>query len=317
MNYLTWHLHRNQVIFAAAALVALAVLLVATGTQMAHDYSSALSTCAASRSCGDLSEELFQGDGLVLDFVSAVSIGAPLLLGIFWGAPLIAKEMDEGTHRLVWAQSITRRRWMAAKVGWVVAAAVAWGASMTALVTWWHSPENALNGRLGSGHFDIQGIVPVAYSVFAVALGVAIGTWTGRVMAAAAGVLGAFAAVRSLVVLYVRPYYLAPLTARLSLGGAALPGNPWVLSKTLVNAAGHPETVSSTFGYVPAACHSAVFKGPSALSSCLQAQGYRWLVSYQPASRFWEFQAIEAAIFVVLAAALVLVALWRVDRADA
>jgi hypothetical protein len=136
-------------------------------------------------------------------------------------------------------------------------------------------------------------------------------------MAAAAGVLGAFAAVRSLVVLYVRPYYLAPLTARLSLGGAALPGNPWVLSKTLVNAAGHPETVSSTFGYVPAACHSAVFKGPSALSSCLQAQGYRWLVSYQPASRFWEFQAIEAAIFVVLAAALVLVALWRVDRADA
>ena len=206
---------------------------------------------------------------------------------------------------------------MATKVGWVLAAAVAWGASMTALVTWWHGPENALYGRLDSGHFDIQGIVPIAYSVFAAALGIAIGTCTGRVMAAAAGVLGGFAAVRSLVVLYLRPHYLAPLTARRSLGGAALPGNPWVLSKTLVNAAGHPEAVTSTFGYVPAACHSAVFKGPSALSSCLQARGYRWLVSYQPASRFWEFQAIEAALFVTLAVALVLLALLRVERVDA
>jgi hypothetical protein len=317
MNYLTWRLHRNQVIFAATALVALAVLLLVTGTQMAHDYSSALSTCATSRSCSDLSDELFQGDGLVLDFVTAVSIGGPLLLGMFWGAPLIAKEIDEGTHRLVWAQSITRRRWMATKVGWVLAAAVAWGASMSALVTWWHSPENALYGRLDSGHFDIQGIVPIAYSLFAVALGIAIGTCTGRVMAAAAGVLGGFAAARSLVVLYVRPHFLAPLTARLSLGGAALPGNPWVLSKTLVNAAGRAEAVTSAFGYVPAACHSAVFKGPSALSRCLQAQGYHWLVRYQPASRFWEFQAIEAALFVTLAAALVLLALRRVERADA
>ena len=317
MNYLTWRLHRNQVIFGAAALGALAVLLLVTGSQMAHDYSSAVSTCAASRSCGGLSDELFQGDGLVMDFVSAVSIGVPLLLGIFWGAPLIAKEVEEGTHRLVWAQSITRRRWIATKVGWALAAVVAWGASMTALVTWWHSPENALYGRLGSGHFDIQGIVPIAYGLFAVALGIVIGTWTSRVMASAAGVVGGFAAVRSLVVLYVRPHYLAPLTARLPLGGAALPGNPWVLSRTLVNAAGHPEAITSTFGYVPAACHSAVFRGPVALSRCLQAQGYHWLVKYQPASRFWKFQAIEAALFVALAAALVLLALRRVERADA
>jgi len=317
MNYLTWRLHRHQVIFAASALVAMAVLLVVTGSRMAHDYNSALSTCAASQSCGNLSDELFQGDGLLLDFVSAVAIGGPLLLGIFWGAPLIAKEIEEGTHRLAWAQSITRRRWMATKLGWVLAAAVAWGASMTALVTWWHSPENALYGRLDSGHFDIQGIVPIAYAVFAVALGIAIGTWTRRVMASAAGVLGGFAAVRSLVVLYVRPHYLGPLTAKLPLGGAVLPGNPWVLSKTLVNGAGHPKALTSTFGYVPAACHSAVFKGPSALSSCLRAQGYHWLVRYQPASRFWEFQAIEAALFVTLATALVLLALRRVERADA
>jgi hypothetical protein len=145
MNYLTWRLHRNQAIFAGAALVALCVLLVITGAQMAHEYSSAVSSCAATRSCGDLSDELFHGDGFILDFVTAVSIVVPLLLGIFWGAPLIAKEIDEGTHRLAWGQSITRRQWLMVKVGWALAAALVWGASMTALVTWWHGPENALS----------------------------------------------------------------------------------------------------------------------------------------------------------------------------
>ncbi len=113
--------------------------MVVTGTQMAHDYSSALSTCAASQSCGNLSDEMFQGDGLLLDFVSAVAIGGPALLGIFWGAPLIAKEIEEGTHRLAWAQDIFNE---AALDGWDPVVLVATGSGRpqwTALVALWHS----------------------------------------------------------------------------------------------------------------------------------------------------------------------------------
>jgi hypothetical protein len=317
MNHLTWRLHRNQALFAGGALVALAALLLVTGTKMAHDYTSAVSTCAATRSCGDLGDELFQGDGLIVDFVTAVSIVVPLLLGIFWGAPLVAKEIDEGTHRLAWAQSVTRQRWMMVKVGWALAAALVWGASMTALVTWWHGPENKLFGRLVTGHFDIQGIAPVAYSLFAVALGIAIGAWTGRVMLAAAGVLGGFAAVRSVVLLYVRPHYMAPVTTSLALGQDSPPGNPWVLSRALANGAGHRVATNDHYAYVPASCHGSVFRGPTALSDCLKAHGYHWLVTYQPASRFWDFQAIEAGLFLLLAAVLVLFAFWRIERMDA
>jgi hypothetical protein len=37
-------------------------------------------------------------------------------------------------------------------------------------------------------------------------------------------------------------------------------------------------------------------------------------VLYQPAGRFWAFQAIEASVFVGLAAALLGVAIWRLNR---
>jgi len=66
---------------------------------------------------------------------------------------------------------------------------------MAVLVTWWRSPENALgipDSRLAAGVFDIQGIVPVAYSVSAVALGIAAGSMFRRVLPAMAVTLGAF-----------------------------------------------------------------------------------------------------------------------------
>jgi len=95
----------------------------------------------------------------------------PLLFGLFWGAPLVAKELEEGTQDLVWVQGVTRRRWMTSNVSWTLIAAVLWGAAMSALVSWWRGPEDILKGGRFGVSFDITGLVPVAYTVFAVALG--------------------------------------------------------------------------------------------------------------------------------------------------
>jgi hypothetical protein len=40
-------------------------------------------------------------------------------------------------------------------------------------------------------------------------------------------------------------------------------------------------------------------------------------MTYQPADRFWTFQAIEAAIFTGLAALLAVLTLWRMRTRDA
>lgn len=111
MNHLVWRLHRNQVYFAVAALAALALILVVTGITMANDYHAALASCAATQSCSDLGNELFRGDGAIMDLVD-LTLVVPLLFGLFWGAPLLAKEFEDGTHNLAWTQGVSRRHWL-------------------------------------------------------------------------------------------------------------------------------------------------------------------------------------------------------------
>jgi hypothetical protein len=94
-----------------------------------------------------------------------------------------------------------------------------------------------------------------------------------------------------------------------------VPGQPgaWLLSSGPVNAAG--QATSTT----PAACtsvaaspasvsaNSAAFApgtGPAALVDCLASHGIREAISYQPASRYWRFQATETGIYLTLALAL-------------
>ena len=173
MNQLVWRLHRNQAFVAVGALAVLAVILLVTGITMADDYRNTLASCAA-QNCGSVpSSSLFRGDGAIMDLVDA-TIVVPLLFGLFWGAPLLAKEFEDGTHNLAWTQGVSRRRWLRANVAWSLVAAALWGAALAALVSWWRFPENAVDSRFGA--FDIQGIVPVAYALFAVTLGVAVGS---------------------------------------------------------------------------------------------------------------------------------------------
>ena len=108
MNQLVWRLHRNQVYFAVAGFFVLTVLLIITGLRMANDYHAFLRTCAATQSCADGGGQLFSGDGAIMDVVN-LTIAAPLLLGLFWGAPLVAKDFEDGSHNLVWTQGVTRQ----------------------------------------------------------------------------------------------------------------------------------------------------------------------------------------------------------------
>ena len=85
-----------------------------------------------------------------------------------------------------------------------------WSArSPSALVTWWSGTPNSLNGdRFHGAQFDTQNIAPVAFALFAVALGMAIGAFFRRRLPAIVATVGGYVAVRLLVGLYLRPSYL-------------------------------------------------------------------------------------------------------------
>ncbi len=310
MTWLLWRQHRAQAAVAGIALAAYAILLWITGVHMANDLHSALASCQANGTCDDLN--LFSGDGAIIDLVN-LSVAVPLLMGLFWGVTTIGREIDSGTHLLVWMQSVRRRDWLRGKIALLLAAAALWGAGVAAIVTWWSGTLNTLNGdRFDPGKFDVQGIMPVAYALFGVSLGLAAGAVLRRVLPALAVTVGAFVAVRLIITTYVRPYYetavnlLQPFSK-----GQAIPSGSWQLSRDIVQ---NGQTVSGKLDF-PAECLRPATRQAS--DACLSQHGFASVVKYQPASRYWTFQWIEAGIFVALAAILVAVAVIAVRRRDA
>jgi hypothetical protein len=88
-------------------------------------------------------------------------------------------------------------------------------AEVSALITWWSGPENALKQqRFLPGQFDIQGIAPIGYALFAVALGMTAGALLRRTLPALATTLGVFIALRLLITDYIRPHYMTAVTTR-------------------------------------------------------------------------------------------------------
>jgi hypothetical protein len=332
MTWLVWRQHRNQAYLAAAALAAFAVLVLVTGRQMASQYHSALTSCAASHTCGKLANTLTLGTP-GLSVLVTLTVVVPCLLGVFWGGPLVARELETGTSQFAWVQSITRSRWLTIKVGWALLAAAAWGGAVAALVTWWSSPVNALNHQnFQPSQFDIQGIVPVGYALFAVALGIAAGTLLRRTLPALAVTIGVFTLLRLVIGQDLRSHYLTALTKTYSfLHPPALPtGSYWLVSGGIVGPGGripgsqshggislNIDNLPISLSNIPSACRALVFQGPAKFPPCLAAHGYRGLIAYQPAGRYWAFQGIETGIFVILGAILIAVTAIVISRRDA
>ena len=71
-----------------------------------------------SNACGTALQQ-FNNQYGTLNLVGILLIFLPLLVGLFYGAPLVAREVEHGTHRLVWTQGISRRHWALVKFGFV------------------------------------------------------------------------------------------------------------------------------------------------------------------------------------------------------
>jgi hypothetical protein len=273
MTWLAWRQLRASAIVVAVTLVAITVGLAATpasGTgYLSHDH--------------------------LLKFFSTFLVGVPALIGAFWGAPLITTELEAGTHRLVWTQSVTRTRWLAVKLGIVGLAAVAF-AGLLSLVLGAASSDLLAQERFGSAMFAQRGIVPIGYAAFGLALGLTIGLLLRRTIPAMATTLVAFVAVRVLVQNLARPHFATAITisgsmspgegAREQVGDRA-PAGAWEVTHDLLDRSGH--VVNN------------IRCGPDA-GECMR--GFHEVLTYQPASRYWAFQAYETAIFLVLTVVL-------------
>ncbi len=335
MTWLTWRQYRAQFAVGTAILAALCLLLVLTGLQLISQYHTIITQCASGTGNGPNSVNCSTGGGLfsggpTVGFVSLTLLATPVLAGLFLGAPMVAAEFEAGTTQFAWMQGITRAHWLAVKTGWLLLAAAAWGGVLAALTTWWASPTNAEHAsEFYPGRFDVLYLVPVAYAVFAMALGICAGTLIRRTVPAMAVTLGGFIAARVAVTLWLRPHYLSAVTVVRSLPAQTrLTGSFWLLSQGVRNPAGQlisvpsgtqgPEAFGVQVSFLPKACAGLTKPAGGLTSSCRAAlNGFRSFVTYQPGSRFWAFQGIETGVFVVVAAILLAVTTVVLIRRDA
>jgi hypothetical protein len=340
MIWLTWRQFRTQSMVTVAALTATAIILAITGTHLVHLFNSEIAGCigrGGGSSCAESTLNTFTNtDSFVQHFFGFALIAVPGLIGAFWGAPLLTREIESGTHQLAWNQTVTRTRWLTVKVGLIGLASAAGAGLFSFMLTWWARPLDRVNAnRITPLVFDQRGIDPIGWALFAFALGVTAGVLIRRTLPAMATTLAAFTAVRIVWPLYIRAHLIPPVheTARVGtlpydwVGVNAGPSSPmlvhvskpgaWVLSDHTVNAAGHQVLGSTLFNLCPVAATTGVAKRPpdSCFIQHLIRLGYNTSVlTYQPASRFWALQGVETGVLAVIALALTAFCYWWVRR---
>ena len=335
MIWLTWRQFRTQSLAALAVLAAAAAYFLITGTQLRHSYTADLASCTGQNDCFGVLNGLQEQYYGPLQLAEMFVLAAPAVIGIFWGAPLIAGELERGTHLMAWNQSVTRTRWLAIKLGCLTLASVLTAGVLSLLLTWWAGPLDTISGnRFATLAFNARDVVPLGYAAFAFALGLTLGLLLRRTLPAMALTLAVFLAVQLLVTGAVRPHLLPTTTSAVPIDQATMsqalrfdrsitatgpvtidlpaPPGSWPRSETqTLDSAGRPIQTSEIL-----ACWTKTFVGPAAasgkagspgfgpLGACLAPEHLHVDITYQPAGHYWLLQWIETALYTALAALL-------------
>src|SRR5580692_9476014 len=281
MTWLTYRLFRAQAAAGVGALVIVAILAAITGPHLAHLYDTSITTCRAPGACTAARSALLRSDHLLQSGFGTLLGVTPFLIGIFWGAPLVTRELETGTFRLAWNQSVPRTRWMAAKLGLIGLAAITTTGLLSLMTSWWASPlyaaarqsgSNALSiSRLSPLLFGAAGVVPAGYAAFGFALGVTAGVLIRRTLPAMAVTLAVFLAVQLLMPALIRPHLIPPVRGTQALSSITFNGvgdfhgghlllqvgsitgraGDWITGSHAVNPAGQTVTLA------PAVCQDA------------------------------------------------------------
>jgi hypothetical protein len=326
MIWLTWRQMRAQTLWTAGLVAAVAAYLLLLAGDIREAYRINITDCTSA--CEDAAHTLADQFGSGLLLIGLILLAAPALIGAFWAAPLITRELETGTHRLVWNQSVTRKRWLAVKLALVGGVSVLFTGALSLLLTWAAGPfDKVVDSRFEPLTFAARDLAPFGYALLAFTLGLVIGVLARKTLVAMAVTLVVFVVFQLLMANVFRPQFAEPVTETISwadantigqidsfgigpqgagVQGYKIPG-AWVVSDYIVV---YKADGTEVTGEDIEACDA---KGGTP-DDCMNALGATFDVTYQPADRYWDFQWIEFGIAVALSAVLAGVAFWRIPR---
>jgi hypothetical protein len=299
MIWVSWRQHRGQAMACLAVLAGLAIYAIMVGTSMRTAFGKdGLAPCLAGSQgtgCQDAISTFTNEFGSEVNIAFwSVCLIVPGLIGVLVGAPLVARELEYGTWRLAWSQTVPRSRWLATKLALVTGGLVVLGAAMTAVITWYRAPMDRLTGRFLHNIYDFEGVVLTTYILCAFGFAVLAGLLIRRSIPAMIAAFVPWLAIRLVVEFVFRPHFETPaaIACGATPGGCFGRGSGGTGISAIPPATGHVGDWVLNTG-----------SGPSGN-----------LITYQPADRFWTFQFIEAGIFVALTAIALGATIWLLHR---
>jgi hypothetical protein len=308
MTWLTWRLQRAEMLFLAAVALAISASLVISQSDVAtRARLLTLQECifpspASSSTCNFSGGILYR---LITTWIYTFNF-LPLIVALLLALPIVT-ELENGTYRLAWTQSVTRRRWLWTKLGLLVVGGMGFAAILTLTFSWWSSPINKISGKLGQDWYDLGGILPFGYMLFALGLVMAIGVVFRRPIPAFALTTVLFVTARVVFIIWIRPHLKAPLTRAVNLGQ---PNDGWNISSYWVDASGN----HLSFDQVRAICNPNQGVPNGIQVDCPAQHGLTMMERYHPASHYWPFQIMETGVFAAAGLALIAFAAWYILR---
>jgi hypothetical protein len=335
MIWLAWRRHRTMLLIATGLVVA----LMAWMALAVHWYDTApvIRVVAGGRS-GYSYRNLTGGYRLFqlsyqIEAIRLLLLMVPCLLGVLLGVPLVAGELADHTNRLAWTQGISRTRWLATKWLMLGVPLVALTGVLLAFSDWWTTRISGVTfgsvvglidsglGAFGNSHiqpvtYSVTGVVPIAYTVFALALGCAFGALIRRIPWAVVFTVLVYGLALFTMVTTVRPV-LAPqtfvsLTATNGFSAVLERGTPpWDIGFEARFVPGYvPAGGSPSAATIIARCENL----PVGYANCLTLHHVQFGEVFQLASHYWVLQWREAVIYLIAALLLLVVSWWAVRR---
>lgn len=314
--WLTWRQHRWPIVVSAVITAVLFVLMLLT----ASDLSSMAHKCLTEPAyrCRRLKTEATPSHaGYLMNTV----VFLPVLVAVFWGVPLLAREFEQRTLPLAWSQDVSRLQWLAGKTAVMTVLIGAMGTALAAasihLAYEYHAyiAESLFDGT----QFQAGGWMPLTLGLAWLAVGIAAGAATRRVLVAIA-VVGGLWIVRMVGMVQLRPRLMAARTVIKPLDPLMRGDSPPVVSFTNdmgINNGSVPYVDGHGKAYNPGQvvdgwCGSADVDP----NTCIHQHGIvGHLVKFQPASRMGTFHLIENGMNLGLFVIGLAVAWWCVKKA--
>jgi hypothetical protein len=319
LTWVTWRQHRSAVAGVLVVFGGAGAYLLVNGLAMHHEFHHlGLDVCGNLNSANCQSQlSAFQQRYFVLaDHLPHLLMLLPSMIGVFVGAPLVARELESGTFRFAWTLARTRVQWIVTKLAVLAAVLTALALGFSALFTWWYGPFDAITGRLTAySAYEVSGLVFAARTLFGFTLGALLGLLIRRTVPAMAATAAAWIAVTVPSMIWLRPLIREPITvigavAKGPHPGQDVPFNATIISHWYQDAAGHHVGFDQLFQQAIVS-NGGISPSPDQFSTYLSQHHDSQWVSYLPNGWFWHFQTVEAgaytALAVLLAAATVLI----------